>query len=144
MKKLIFAALALLNVQAVAQQYVPGGPERSATSSDPSFVIATAPVFWKKAPSCKPYESFTDWQAENAGQGTCLHAWVYAEWRDINLIDLTQTSELPPPCGRLNTENEARVCRQCLRHETRTRTYGRHEVPEKTEYQQLIEKIKDR
>ncbi len=97
-----------------------------------------------RIPDCEPWEKFTEWQAKNAGKPKCAHDWVVAEWREVNGINLIHTSEIPPPCGKTSTENEARICRACLRHETRVRMHGMKEAVRKSEFQTLLEKINDR
>lgn len=97
-----------------------------------------------RIPDCEAWETFTEWAAKNQGKSKCAHDWAVAEWREVNGINLIQTSEMPPPCGKTRHDNEARICRTCLRHETRVRTYGMKEVERKSEYQALLEKINDR
>lgn len=97
-----------------------------------------------RLPDCEAWETFTAWTAENKTKTVCNHEWVYAEWNEVNTLDIFTTLEMPPPCGKSRTENEARICRNCLRHETRVRTHGMKEVERKSQYQLLIEKIRDR
>jgi hypothetical protein len=97
-----------------------------------------------RVPDCEPWEKFTEWQAKNTGKAKCAHDWVIAEWGEVNVYNMTTTLEMPPPCGKTSTENEARICRTCLRHETRVRMHGMKEVVKKSEYQILIEKISNR
>lgn len=97
-----------------------------------------------RVPDCEPWETFADWQAKNTGKAKCVHDWVVAEWNEVNTISAFTTLEMPPPCGKTRTENEARICRTCLRHETRARSYGMKEVVRKSEFQTLLEKINDR
>lgn len=127
------------------------------TKADTSIFWDTIPYHWAtgkiatslpysgfRVPDCEPWETFTEWEAKNTGKGKCAHDWVVAEWNDVNVIDPFTTLEMPPPCGKTRHENEARICRTCLRHETRVRTYGMKEVVKKSEFQTLLEKIHDR
>ena len=97
-----------------------------------------------RVPDCEAWETFTGWQAKNTGKTKCAHDWAVAEWDEVNTRNLYTTLEMPPPCGKTRYDNEARICRTCLRHETRVRTYGMKEVERKSEFQSLLEKINDR
>ena len=111
---------------------------------NPGWAVTSLPYSGFRVPDCEPWETFTEWEAKNQGKGKCAHDWVVAEWSEINAIDPFTTLEMPPPCGKTRHENEARICRNCLRHETRVRTYGMKEVVKKSEFQTLLEKIHDR
>jgi len=97
-----------------------------------------------RVPDCEAWETFSAWEVKNSNIIMCNHAWAYAEWNEVNTLDLFTTLEMPPPCGRTRHENEARICRTCLRHETRVRMHGMKEVERKSEFQTLLEKINDR
>ena len=111
---------------------------------NPGWTITSLPTYGFRVPDCEPWETFTDWQAKNTGKAKCAHEWVVAEWNEVNALDLFTTLEMPPPCGKTRHDNEARICRTCLRHETRVRTHGMKEVVRKSEFQTLLEKIHDR
>ena len=91
---------------------------------------------------CEPYEIFSDWQAKsdgNDGQFIHKHEWVYAEREDVNTqINLTTLAYCPCGCGE--TENQARICEVCFRHEWRTREYGmKPKEKAKSRYLQILE-----
>ena len=114
---------------------------------NPGWSIAPMPNNFSRIhrlPDCEAWETFTDWQAKNTGKTKCVHDWVVAEWNEVNTISAFTTLEMPPPCGKTRHDNEARICRTCLRHETRVRTHGMKEVVRKSEFQTLLEKIHDR
>ena len=91
---------------------------------------------------CKPFESFSNWEAKEDGVKTCDHSWVYAEYGDVNWDTGITTLEYCP-CGCADHENQARICSKCLRHESRVRTYGYKQVPKPvSEYKKLLGKTK--
>ncbi len=92
---------------------------------------------------CEPYETFTPWQARsegNDGKFIHKHEWVYAEREDVNPTSGI-TNAVYCPCGCPTTENQARICSACFRHEWRTRECGqRPKEKMKSKYLQIVEK----
>ena len=92
---------------------------------------------------CEPYETFSEWQAKSEGsdgQFIHKHEWVYAEREDVNPTSGI-TNAVYCPCGCPTTENQARICSACFRHEWRTRECGqRPKEKMKSKYLQILEK----
>ena len=93
---------------------------------------------------CEPYETFTPWQARsegNDGKFIHQHEWVYAEREDVNDEWLNTTLAMHCPCECSKTENQARICSACFRHEWRTSEYGQRPKEKlKSKYLQIVEK----
>lgn len=121
-------------------------------SSDNAFIFG--PVEPSRL-DCEPYEHFTDWGVKYVGDSLkrCFehkgnrinisHSWVYADHDDVNkssgVLNMVYC-----PCGCPQFENQARICSECLRHETRVRSYGFHAVERKeSEYVRLKKRIKE-
>lgn len=96
----------------------------------------------QKTFDCESYETLTPWLAKSEGDdGKFIHKheWVYAEHDDINK-SYGLTAAVYCPCGCPTTENQARICEACFRHECRTREYGqRPKEKEKSKYLQILE-----
>ena len=96
---------------------------------------------------CEPYETFSGWQAKSEGNDVLVihkHEWVYAEREDVNNERLNITTAAICLCGCGVTENQARVCSACFRHEWRTREYGqRPKEKVKSKYLQILEGVKE-
>jgi len=96
---------------------------------------------------CEPYETFTPWEAKIEGNATKIvhsHAWVYAERDDVNHQFFETSTGWQCPCSCPTTENQARICETCLRHEWRVREYGmRAKEKEKSKYLQIVERVKE-
>ena len=92
---------------------------------------------------CEPYETFSEWQAKsegNDGQFVHRHEWVYAEREDVNNKYIVTLAGWDCPCGCGVTENQARICEACFRHEWRTREYGqRPKEKVRSKYLQVLE-----
>ena len=90
----------------------------------------------------EPYETFSDWQVRNEGNDVLIihkHEWVYAEREDINPF-FGFTNAVYCPCGCGDSENQARICSACFRHEWRTREYGQRPKEKlKSKYLQILE-----
>ena len=137
--------LAFVPALAQAQDTIPQEWAQGVTARPGLLFSSTSSVYpTVRVPDCEPWETFTEWQVINISKEKCTHDWVVAEWREVNTLDWYTTLEMPPPCGKTRTDNEARICRTCLRHETRVRAYGMKEVERKSEFQTLLEKINDR
>lgn len=103
---------------------------------------------------CFPFEEFTEWVPDGKPQGMWAvrdsdqirlvhrHYWVYAEHSDVNQSWIDVQTAMHCPCGCPKTDNEARICRVCLEHQTRTRTYGNKPRKEESEYVKLKKKAK--
>ena len=97
---------------------------------------------------CIPFEEFTEWKLELIGSIKIAdmhegpHDWVYAEHSDVNLSWIELQTAIYCPCGCPKTDNEARICRVCFVHQTRTRTYGHKPRVEESEYVKLKKKAK--
>lgn len=111
--------------------------------------ITTVPTLSIFGPStsfdCEPYEKFTDWVVTNIGDfenKLHSHKWVYADIYDINKSSGI-TNAVYCPCGCGNSENEARICQTCLRHETRVRHWGFTQTTKKeSKYMQIKNRLK--
>jgi len=95
---------------------------------------------------CEPYETFTPWEVQsegNAEKALHSHVWVYAEFEDVNASSGI-TNAVYCPCGCPETQNQARICETCFRHEWRVRRYGmRPKEKEKSKYLQILENLKN-
>ncbi len=135
MKRILFALIIGASVSAQAQ----GG----LIISDSTFTFDPSHDFFTISKiECEPYEHFTEWRGDMFSIG-CPHDWVYAEHDDVNessgILNMVYC-----PCGCPQTENEARICRHCLREETRVRSWGFHEkTKEDSEYMKLKKKTKE-
>lgn len=144
MKKILIFLL-LFPALTQAQDTIPQEWAQGVTARPGLLFSSTSSVYpVMRIPDCELWETFTDWEAKNTNKIVCNHAWAYAEWNEVNALDLFTTLEMPPPCGKTRHDNEARICRTCLRHETRVRSHGMKEVVKKSEFQTLLEKINDR
>lgn len=94
---------------------------------------------------CFPFEEFTEWATDVQSKYSRIihvHDWVYAEHSDVNQSRVDLQTAMYCPCGCPKTDNEARICRVCFMHQTRTRTYGHRPRTEESEYIKLKKKAK--
>jgi len=139
MKKLLF----LLLLAAASA----GAQNANIPTFDTDTLYLESPVYYTNRLDCEPYETFTPWLAKsegNDGKFIHQHEWVYAEREDVNRNVLGVTLAMHCPCQCSKTENQARICEACFRHEWRTRKYGqRPKEKEKSKYLQILEGVKD-
>ena len=91
---------------------------------------------------CKYNEKFSDWATKgncSGDQKQCKHEWVYAERADLNPTTMLTTA-VYCPCGCPGSEYEARVCKACLLHESRLRSWWYTIQKHESEYIQLLNK----
>lgn len=142
MKNTLLLTLIFLATCAAAQTTLTGGQllSRGIYLGDQAVTISCTASMG--AIDCKPFESFSNWEAKEDGVKTCEHSWVYAEYGDVNRETGITTLQYCP-CGCTDHENQARICSKCLRHESRVRTYGYNQVPKPvSEYKRLSGKTK--
>lgn len=100
--------------------------------------------------NCYVVETYSDWtpeykataldsiiRSDTGMKWPCPHEWVYANRDDVNgsLLQTTLLNCAPCPCG--STTKEARICRACKFHQTRTLTIGYRNT--ESEYIQLLQ-----
>jgi len=86
---------------------------------------------------CKYWESYSEWVSTITGYTNCAHSWAYAEYKDVNESS-SVVNAVYCPCGCPDSRNEARICRACKRHETRTFAFGYTMSNEPSEYMRLL------
>lgn len=107
-----------------------------------SNVLRISPVI-----DCEYYENFTDWVEVSEGSKPKVlhftpHEWVYADKYDVNPTSGI-TNAVYCPCGCPGSQNEARICEICLRHETRVMNWGWAEKKkQESKYVELKNNIK--
>ena len=90
---------------------------------------------------CIPFTGFSAWKSDFIGHPDCIHEWIYAEFEDIN-SNSGITLMVYCQCGCPVHTNEARICKGCYRHESRTRTDGHNiQMKEDSEYIKLKAKV---
>jgi len=146
MKK-ILTVLLFAATSAGAQAVLTTAPEKPEPFYGTTELYLESPVYYSSRLDCEPYETFTPWVAKSEGSATKTlhqHEWVYAEREDVNHAFFDVTVGWKCPCGCPTTENQARICEACFRHEWRTREYGqRPKEKEKSRYLRLVEGVKE-
>jgi len=114
--------------------------------TDPTRILAgmADPAITFNA-DCEWYQDYSEWSVNSVSDPTrfCIHQWVYAERSDVNQSSGI-TNAVYCHCGCPQSENEARICSVCLRHETRVRSWGWAQKPkQESEYMKLKKQIPD-